>query len=239
MDILSKQIFDTRDELKEWLEDLDFTVEYYGGTSGTQYTRMKYNLDETETWIQIDRLVNNTVYIYAIALYNNGILISNGLKMDSDFYAAIAPENDGDTWVCQASWAYSGTTYQALSGDLLVQQKIPNSGLKLSHDSIKLEQYYDDFTEEITPNKYFLNIIPYRSLQWIYYAAYLDYRRFSSHIPSYYRDFTNLSPGQIVEVTINEKKFLLIIRGYENDTIQQNQDDSFYGSKWSVALRLP
>lgn len=235
MNILSKQKFDTRDELKEWLEDLNFTVEYYGGTSGDRYTRIHYDLDETDTWIDvpIDRFVNNNRYCYAIVLYKNGILISNGTSMRSSFYAAIAPENDGDAWICQASWDDDQI------GDLFVSENVPNSGLVFSHDSIKLDQYYDKFTEEITPNKYYMIIMPYRNMGWVYLNGYQDWRRLSSHIPMYYGNL-EYSPGQIVEVTINEKTFLLIIKSsYKTPLNTSGIGDSYNGIKYSIALRLP
>lgn len=239
MNILSKQKFDTRDELKEWLENFNFTVEYYGGTSGEHYMRMKYNLDETETWVDVSRFAEtlSNHYFYAIELYKNGILISNGVYMDSSFYAAIAPENDGDAWVCQTSWVFGRN--DDYIGDLFVSKNVPNSGLTFGYDSIKLDQYYDGFTEEITPNKYYMIIMPYRNTGWVYQNGYQDWRRLSSHIPMYYKNL-EYSPGQIVEVTINEKTFLLIIRSTYNTSLNKSGiGDSYNGIKYSIALRLP
>ena len=252
MEIISRQAFDTRDDFKEWLEGLNFTVEYYGGTSGIEYTRIKYNLDTSETWKEIPTspfISNNlNIYVCAIRLYNNGILISNGLTMDSWFYAAIAPENDGDPWVCQTSWADDRGDNRNLRGDLLVSRNIPNSGLSLSYDSIKLEQYYNPSTEEITPNKYYLITMPYRNLQWLYSYSTIGggtaYERLSDHVPFF--GHLSFDVGQVVEVVINEKRFLLIISGTLNDYLNDYEDDvtnihhkTYYGAKRSVALRLP
>ena len=217
MNILSRQYISTTAELTEWLEDLNFTVEVYYNR-----TRFRYNLDDTETWFWASDVSANG-YCYAIELYNNGILISNGLNMTSTYFAFIAPENEDDSWVCDTT---------ASGGNLLVQKNIPNSGLQLSHDSIKLEQYYEPQTEEMTLNKYFMNIIPYRSTNWVYQSGF-TYLPLTSHIHNYYRD-NYPSVGQIVEVTINEKTFILIIR----DDGGSYYNDMYSGSKKTVALRI-
>ena len=213
MNILSRQYISTSAELTEWLEDLNFTVEENYGR-----TRFRYNLDDTETWFSGSDFTRQTCY--AIELYNNGILLSTGLKMTSLYCAFIAPENEDDSWVCESS-----------NGNLLVVKGIPNSGLQFSHDSIKLEQYYDVQTEEMTLNKYFMNIIPYRSMNWVYQIGYNNYP-LTSHIHNYFHD-DYPSVGQIVEVTINEKTFILIIR----DDGGFYYNDMYNGSKKTIALR--
>lgn len=229
MNILSRKYIDNPTDFVEWLEDQNFTVEQLPHSY-----RFKYNLDETETWY--DTVSNwwwSGDYLYAVELYNNGILISKGLKSQDMLYVAIAPENEGDSWICQVGYNNTNRT----GGDLCVLKSIPNSELQLSHDSIKLEQYYHPQTEEMTLNKYYMNIIPYRTLNWVYQSGY-NYYPISSHIKNFLHEYDVLNE-QIIEVTINEKKFILIIQekvGYIDPSMDAPTPK---GSIASLALRIP